>query len=1143
MWEMRSISERHACRRLFGAIVPLLALLLALPALAQTPAAPASAPYRPPQQPFVQVETGFHLGAVNSVALAAKAPVLVTGSSDKTIRVWNTNDGSLQSVIRVPLASGLEGGIRTVAISPDGKTILAAGYTGLADGLSYYVIDPEQGEIKNRGRLPGWPASIAFSPAGDKFAIALVAPSPDWKSGVVLLNSDLKSNTNPQFDQKIVNPIVVTFASDGRFAAATADGTIRIYAADGTQQANRKLAGPGQPNSLAFSPSGDLLAVGFVESVRVEVLASLDLATRVTPSTAGIATGDLANVAFVVNHGVTQLIAGGAINNQDGDAMVFSWSEAGLGPRKVIAKARNTITALAGTLTGKTAIGTAEPSLMMLDQGQLATLVKSPTIDFRYVARGRLATDMEGTKVLFSTDKGQPLEIVDLANRTFGPYAAEKYADVQWFDAFAKATSTQVASWRLSSQPKVAGKPVAMQQGERSQGTDVSTEGLIALGTDMGVRMFSPAGVELTKYATSAPVYGVAFSGNGRRLITALGDGTIRIYDVEKDRLKTPAALSVFLHSDRQNWVAWMPEGFFDHSERGGGGQDLVGYALNRSARESPEWLTFSQLYKTLYAPSLVAKRLMADKQGEAEIQARVAALGDIRQQYEKALPPNVTLAEVCFDEGDTQVCRPPTELAARGSRGLAIEAVDPAGAVSPGGAAPSPASSPPPAASPPTAAAPPPGPAGRPASPPASAASAAPAAAAAAAAPAATRGSTDSAPRLPTIVLPADVTKVKLRYMVAPREGGIGNFDLMINDTNRGRARLRADALRNSRYVEREMAVDASPTTVTARAYDRSDTIFGDANPVIIRNAASPRATGKANLYVLAAGINEYREGKSWYYAADGKRKSGYKPLELARTDAENFARTIKEGAQGLYREIHVTSLLDDDATEANIVAALTDISSRANAEDTVLIYLAGHGDKVLLKDQKYDFMFVTANVDLTAHTERESKSPLQSIRTDEDFMDRVYPDAFKGAKLVELLSKLTSANVMVFLDTCHSGTVNLFNRDLDAVGSLSAEAGRYILAAAAEDETALDSYDGKTGVFATAVLRGLRGHRSIQRDKDGTIDQIALGFYVQDTLPAFVREINAKLKQGEAPFKQSARFLVAARNATRFLLSKPAR
>jgi len=80
--------------------------------------------------------------------------VIVTGSDDKTIRVWQASDGAALATLRVPIAAGDEGSIYAVAISPDGRTLLAGGSTGLVwdRAFAIYIFDLETGRLK--GRLP-----------------------------------------------------------------------------------------------------------------------------------------------------------------------------------------------------------------------------------------------------------------------------------------------------------------------------------------------------------------------------------------------------------------------------------------------------------------------------------------------------------------------------------------------------------------------------------------------------------------------------------------------------------------------------------------------------------------------------------------------------------------------------------------------------------------------------------------------------------------------------------------------------------------------------------------------------------------------------------------------------------------------------
>ena len=126
-----------------------LVLLLALiaPAIAQTP----------PQEPFLRIEAGGHIGAVPHVSVDASGRLLATAGYDKTVRLWSLPDGKQIGVLRPPIGPDQEGEIYAVAISPDGRRGFAAGATGGSwDGtFSIYLFDTRRGTML--GRLPGLP--------------------------------------------------------------------------------------------------------------------------------------------------------------------------------------------------------------------------------------------------------------------------------------------------------------------------------------------------------------------------------------------------------------------------------------------------------------------------------------------------------------------------------------------------------------------------------------------------------------------------------------------------------------------------------------------------------------------------------------------------------------------------------------------------------------------------------------------------------------------------------------------------------------------------------------------------------------------------------------------------------------------------
>src|SRR5262249_59113240 len=54
------------------------------------------------EQPVLVVEPGMHTAPIKAVAVDAAGRLAVTGSDDKTVRVWSLTDGKLLQTIRMP---------------------------------------------------------------------------------------------------------------------------------------------------------------------------------------------------------------------------------------------------------------------------------------------------------------------------------------------------------------------------------------------------------------------------------------------------------------------------------------------------------------------------------------------------------------------------------------------------------------------------------------------------------------------------------------------------------------------------------------------------------------------------------------------------------------------------------------------------------------------------------------------------------------------------------------------------------------------------------------------------------------------------------------------------------------------------------
>ncbi len=106
----------------------------------------------PPKEPILRIETGMHTAKIKHIAVDSENRYLVTGSLDKTIRVWELSTGRLLKTIRPPIGGVEEGMIYAVAISPDGDRIAAGGWTGYEwdRSISIYIFDRETGRLIRR---------------------------------------------------------------------------------------------------------------------------------------------------------------------------------------------------------------------------------------------------------------------------------------------------------------------------------------------------------------------------------------------------------------------------------------------------------------------------------------------------------------------------------------------------------------------------------------------------------------------------------------------------------------------------------------------------------------------------------------------------------------------------------------------------------------------------------------------------------------------------------------------------------------------------------------------------------------------------------------------------------------------------------
>lgn len=553
----------------------------------------------PPDQPLLRIDGSMHTAVINRIDVDQKGAIAVTGSSDKTAKVWRISDGNLLRTLRLPINGGQDGAVNAVALAPKGDIAVVSGVTGFDwdKSTSAYVYDVQTGDMIQRvDNLPRAVYHLRFSPDG-RFLVVCMA----GQGGIRVYRTDTWAMVGE--DRKYGDSSLgADFNAANELVTTSDDGYVRLYDNTFKLAASYKDSVARNPMGVAFAPNGKQIIVGMEDMNRAVVLDGYDLhLVQELDATGSTATDRFSTVTWSVD-GKT-VYASGAIR-RNGQYVLRMWdnNRGSFGAAREVPITRNTVQALRPLAKGGVVFSSHDPRWGVIDAaGRTGITQSGETLDFRInIADLRLSAD--GTRVAFKSAGDKNFMIFDATMRNLRTDVATPAEDL--LSPIISTAGIHVENWQDKRGPSLNGVPLPLGEYESSRSLAISLDGKsFILGSEWNVMRFSETGKLLWTIPAPAIAWNVNVSDDGRLVVGLFADGTVRWFRTVDGR----EVLSLFVHQDRRHWVAYTPSGYFMASP---GSLGMVGWHVNHSKDVAADFFPAERFQNVFNRPDVVEQVL-----------------------------------------------------------------------------------------------------------------------------------------------------------------------------------------------------------------------------------------------------------------------------------------------------------------------------------------------------------------------------------------------------------------------------------------------------------------------------------------------------------------------------------------------------
>ena len=604
-------------------------------------------------EPILRVEAGAHNGIIYEIAMDPSNSILITGSEDKTARIWDiSRGGKLLLTLHPPIGEGEEGQIYAVGLSPDGGTVAIGGQTGSVqqNDACLYLFDRTTGALTRRlGGLPSYAQHLTYTADGRFLAVVMS------RSGMRLYRLPDYALVAEDRDYGDLAKWVVSDPTGALLATGCYDGFVRLYDLSVLRDQNpsslrpispvSRIRPPGgqRPYGIAFSPDGTRLAVAQNLSPKVDVLEVKGnvLQHVYSPDTKGVSSAIGTDLRALAWSSDGRFLYAGGQHVLKGIYYIRKWADGGRGGFSDLPTgAHLSFSHLLSLRSGGIVYCSRDGSFGILDDRDQTVRLSVNAIPMYVGNQKGFLISKDGAGIQFAYESYGKSPAVFTINERVLTDAASRF----WTGLKANYTfqgpiidGLGVSDWNHTISPKLKGKPLPLRN-EMAESLAIKPDksGFL-LGTTLNLFLFDLEGKIQWKVRIPGMAWGL--NTNGQVVVAALGDGTIRWYRLSDGK----ELLAFFPHNDRKRWVLWTPLGYYDASP---GGEDFIGWHVNNGRDRAADFFPASRFRSTYYRPDVIDRVLttmdeaVALRQANEEAGRNQVAAVSVRGK----LPPVITI-------------------------------------------------------------------------------------------------------------------------------------------------------------------------------------------------------------------------------------------------------------------------------------------------------------------------------------------------------------------------------------------------------------------------------------------------------------------------------------------------------------------